>query len=72
MDQDGEEGQEEEEEKKVAHPIRRRKKGGGWTKPIVGAQDAERERELVGSLSGTYRFKSKGLVKKVSFLLPSS
>ncbi|KAL7412631.1 Gti1/Pac2 family-domain-containing protein [Mrakia frigida] len=49
----------------AALPIRRRrKKGGGWSRPLVGASEQERERELVGSLTGTYRFKEGGLVKK--------
>jgi len=71
MDQDGDDEDDyEEEEQKVAQPIRRRrKKGGGWSKPIAGASEQERERELVGSLTGTYRFRSEGLVKKVSVVL---
>lgn len=45
---------------------RRRVKGGGWTGPVEGASEQERERELVGSLTSTYKFKPDGLIKKVS------
>lgn len=52
-------------QKEPVTPLRRLE-GGGWTRPVEEARELERERQLVGSLTTTYKFKKGGLVKKAS------